>query len=44
MKYETPEVMASVPAINAIEAHPKIGPPPPDSEPFEEQVAYEDWE
>ena len=49
MKYETPELTASTPAVNAIQATPagKDNPPHPDSASMDVRDsigAYEDWE
>jgi hypothetical protein len=43
MRYETPALTVLTPAINAIQAAPKLGDQNPDG-PFENITAYEDWE
>ncbi len=44
MKYETPELTALTPAIDAIQSAGKANPPQTDSGTNEASSAYEDWE
>jgi hypothetical protein len=44
MKYETPELTALTPAINAIKLGKITDTPPVDSNENEDQGAYQDWE